>query len=134
MSIYPVPGIGSATNPQSAEESVPPARKPASGPEIKESAQANPGTPPKREIRISQSVSESPEMPQDAVEVHRDNETADIVIRYLDHSGNVILQVPSSEVLSVAHSIDLDFQKQARERAGTGETTAASEGGEIHGH
>ena len=134
MSIYPVAGIGSVTNPQSAEESVPPARKPSSGREIKEPAHAVPGTPPKREIRIPQSESESSELPQDAVEVHRDNETAEIVIRYLDHSGNVILQVPSSEVLSVAHSIDLDFQKQARDRTGTSGTTAAGERGEIHGH
>ena len=73
-------------------------------------------------------------MPQDAVEVHRDNETTEIVIRYLDRSGSVILQVPSSEVLNVARSIAMDFQKQAKDRAATGGTTAAGEGGEIHGH
>src|SRR5579859_1972392 len=134
MSINPVAGIGSGTNAQLAEQSPHGPPRPSSGREIKGSAQPDPGTLSKQEIRIPQSVSESSEMPQDAVEVHRDNETAEIVIRYLDRSGNVILQVPSPQVINVARSIDMDFQRQAEDRTGKGGTPAAGGRGENHGH
>jgi uncharacterized FlaG/YvyC family protein len=58
-------------------------------------------------------------MPTDEVQVQRDSATTEIVIKYLDGSGNVILQVPSSQVLDVARAIDQGLQQESKDRATT---------------
>lgn len=134
MSINPVQGIGPANEASSADASSRP-RRPQPEDLAAPSAAPDPGTAPKPEVRIPQNVPQPTEMPQDEVQVHRDSETnGEIVIRYVDHSGEVILQVPSSEVLGVARAIAQDFQQEAKMRACAGGTEAQSEGGKIHGH
>jgi hypothetical protein len=66
--------------------------------------------------------------------VQRDPETTEIVIKYLDRSGSVILQVPSSQVLGVAHAIDQDLAQEAKVQASASAAQAQSEGGKVHGH
>jgi len=74
-------------------------------------------------------------MPQDEVEVQRDSAANDeIVIKYMDHSGNVILQVPSSQVLGVTRAIDQDFQREQRLRANTSAVVGSTGGEKAHGH
>jgi|HubBroStandDraft_1064217.scaffolds.fasta_scaffold52847_2 hypothetical protein len=134
MSINPVPGIGPASDAQSAEVRAIPQREPASARSGQEVAQPDPGTPPKQEARILPNVSEFQELPQDEVQVLRDQATTEIVIKYLDRSGSVILQVPSSEVLGVVHAIDQDLAQEAKIRASAAAASTNAEGGKAHGH
>jgi len=76
----------------------------------------------------------SPEMPVDEVQVQQDSQThGRIVIRYLDHSGDVILQVPSSQILGLAHAIEQALEQQAKSRMRNVIGRDALEGG-SNGH
>lgn len=131
MSINPVQGIGPAGEAQLADANLRPQPTRSEG---EGSAQPNPGTAPKQDTAIRESAPVSDEMPQDEVQVQRDSGTDDeIVIKYVDHSGNVILQMPSSEVLGLARAISEDFQQQAKARAASGPETG-EEGEKTHGH
>ena len=92
----------------------------------------DPGTDPKPEVGRPQSTPALSELPQDEVQLQRDSEAnGDVVVKYVDRSGNLILQVPSSEVLGLARSIGEDFQQHAKARAADAETR--SEGGKPYG-
>lgn len=99
-----------------------------------ENKEPNSGTPPKSESQTSEKTSASAELPQDEVDVQRDSQTnGDVVVKYMDHSGNLILQVPSSQVLDVARAIDQDFRaEEAKAREAT--TKPEDQGGNTHGH
>lgn len=89
----------------------------------------NPGTESTREVRHPLKRTETPETPRDAVQVQRDDESnGQIVIKYLDHSGQVILQIPSSQVLSLARAIEKALEEQASHRANAIQNTALSKG------
>ena len=134
MSINPVQVIGAESEAQFAEATLRRRAPQLSIPEGETPGQPNPGTVPGPETRIPQTVSASPELPQDEVQVQRDSDVDDeIVIKYVDHSGNLILQVPSSEVLGLARAIGQDFQQQAKARAASG-TEAEGVGEKTHGH
>lgn len=84
-----------------------------------------------RELPNPPSPSAPPELPQDEVEVQRDPAgSGQIVVKYLDAKGNLILQVPSAQVLKLARSIEqaLDSQAKSRTVANTGSE------GEPHGN
>jgi uncharacterized FlaG/YvyC family protein len=133
MSINPVPGIGSATDPQSASAGHRAAPSSTAGARA-ESTQSNSGTAPKQEIQKTQKTPAPAAEPQDEVQVQRDQETnGEIVIRYLDRSGDVILQVPSSQVLDVTRAIDANLQQEAKVRTDAGTAPAANQGGKIYG-
>jgi uncharacterized FlaG/YvyC family protein len=93
----------------------------------------NEGSAPKTEAKSPQSESSTAQLRQDEVDVQRDSQTnGDVVIQYKDHTGNLILQVPSSEVLGVARAIDQDFREEAKTRALAAETE--DKGENPHGH
>jgi hypothetical protein len=72
--------------------------------------------------------------PQDEVEVRRDPQTdGEIVIRYLNHSGQLILQVPSSQVIDFQRAIAQNLQQASIVRTGAGDTAQPSEGGKSNG-
>ncbi len=133
MSINPVPGVGSATDPQSASvgHRAIPSTSAAAEPE---SAQSNSGTAPKQEVQQLQKAPVPVAEAQDEVQVQRDSATnGEIVIRYLDRSGDVILQVPSSQMLDVTRAIDANLQEEAKVRMDAGTTPAANQGGKLYG-
>jgi hypothetical protein len=136
MSIHPVQGTGPANETQFADANVRPWPPRSSAPAAAGSSQLNSEVAPKQELRNPQNESASREMPQDVVQVQRDGGTnGEIVIRYLDRSGDVILQVPSAQVLAMTRTIDENFQQEAKARsAAVGTTQAGSEGGKTHGH
>ncbi len=89
---------------------------------------------PKQEPSTARTVPSTYELAQDVVEVHQDPEIKDqIIIQYLDHAKNVVLQVPSNQELSVERGIAQDFQDAAKLRATAASATAGSEGGTSHG-
>ena len=65
------------------------------------------------------------------MQVQRDSQTnGEVVIKYLDHAGNLILQVPSSQMIGLARAIEEDFQQEAKARS----TPAPdNSGGGTHG-
>jgi len=118
MSIDPVPAAGYTTNASLTTAGVRSSPVPTSEPQVP-STQPNSGPEPTQEIRQRPQTSESSEIPKDEVQVQRDSESnGQIVIRYLDHSGQVILQVPSSQVLGLARAIERALEEQAKHRAG----------------
>jgi len=72
---------------------------------------ANSSKPEEKDLMNGFSSSEQAE---DAVQVQRDTSTGAIVIKYLDRAGNVVLQVPSSEVLALARAIQQDLNGGAK--------------------
>ncbi len=75
------------------------------------------GTEPIQEIGNQKKPAPSLESSQDEVQVQQDSADGKIIIRYLDQSGSLILQIPSSELLRLAHAIDQALEQQARSRA-----------------
>lgn len=115
MSMNPVPATGSIDLAVAADAAV---RKNSSCAPQPEKATGPPdlGNNPKEEIRATQSDSTSAPMRRDEVRVQRDEETnGQIVIKYMDAAGNLILQIPSSQVLGLARAIDQALQEQAQE-------------------
>ena len=132
MSINPVQGMGPAAEAMLADANLRRVQAASSTPEAI-SAQPGTGSLPEQSTPKPQAISPAAEMPQDEVEVQRDSEANDeIVIKYMDHTGNLILQVPSSQVLGMVRAIDQDFQREERVRANGSETN--SERGKPHGH
>ena len=82
------------------------------------SAQPTSGNLPKEEFHVPQNAARDPGLPRDVVQVQHDSATNGvIVIKYLDHSGKLILQVPSSQVLAMMRAIDRDFEQEAEGQA-----------------
>lgn len=133
MSINPVSEVGSATDPQTASVGHR-AIASTSASARAESAQSNSGTAPKQEVQQPQKAPAPVAEAQDEVQVQRDSTTnGEIVIRYLDRSGDVILQVPSSQMLDVTRVIDANLQQEAKVRTDVGTPPAANQGGKIYG-
>ena len=132
MSINPAQGIGPANEGQFANAE-PRHQQPApSRSQEATSAQPDPGTTAEATPR---SVSAPAEVQQDEVQVQQDSEIKDeIIIRYVNPAGNVILQIPSSQVLGVQRAIDQVFEQEAKARASAGATQTGSNGGKTHGH
>ncbi|HUA16183.1 MAG TPA: hypothetical protein VMG31_12875 [Verrucomicrobiae bacterium] len=131
MSINPVQSVTS-TLAESGAGASQPARRAAAAASTK--PQPDPGTSPNRELSTAQRAAPAAEIPQDEVEVQRDSATnGEIVIRYLDQRGNLILQVPSSEVLGVTRGIDQALEQSKRAQAAESGVTPRSKGGK-NGH
>jgi hypothetical protein len=91
------------------------------------------GTDPKRDAHDPKNEPQPSEIGEDEVQVQRDSESNnEIVIKYVDRAGNLILQVPSSQVLGLARAIEQALAEQSTERENARQ--AASEGGKSRGH
>lgn len=115
MSINPVPATGSIDPGVAGETAV--RRNAARVPQPQTaSSQPDLGNKPKVEIRAARTDSTSAPAPRDEVRVQRDEEAnGQIVIKYVDESGNLILQIPSSQVLGLARAIEQALQEQAQQ-------------------
>jgi hypothetical protein len=133
MSINPVPSFGPQDAAQSADARAP--RSPASSspraPDVLR--QSNVGTGSNQEAQQAHKAAVEQELPQDVVQVQTDSQLENqIVIKYMDHAtGRTILQVPSTEVLSVDLGIAKDLQQDLKPEPSS--TPAKAEGGN-HGH
>jgi hypothetical protein len=91
------------------------------------------GTNPKPEIASVQNETHSLEASRDEVQVQQDGGDGKIVIRYLDGSGNVILQIPSSQLLGLSRAIGEALDEQAKIRS-SAHSSEPVEGSNLHGH
>lgn len=132
MSINPVTTPGPAAGPPTAEAAV---RVASSSPTSTSSAQPESGGKPDVEIRPSPPTSEAAEMPQDEVQVQRvDGASGPIVIKYVDSSGHLILQIPSAQVLGLARAVEQALEEQADRRNRANESGSRAEGGTSDGY
>jgi len=107
QSVEPAGALFAETPPTTATASPSVARGKSTPPPVS-------GTPSKAELAPSSDTLVLPEMRQDEVQVQRDASNGEIVIKYLDGHGDVILQVPSAQVLELAHSITNDLEGAAK--------------------
>lgn len=132
MSIGPVQNLGPVTEAPSAKANPPAERSQTTAsqhPAAEEVAQPETGTRPIQKEAGVKNLSSATELPQEEVQVQRDSEIRDeVVIKYLNTTtGDLILQVPSAEVLSVDRGIYQEFQQQAKVRDDAGAATVADE-------
>ena len=131
MSINPVTGISPAEPAQNTDAEARPLRPwPGVGPKPASNATES-GTLPERETQSPKASAEPQPLPEDEVQVQHDRVDGEIVIKYLDRAGEVVLQVPSSQVVGITRSIASDFQEAAKERR---QEIESGEGGKSHGH
>jgi hypothetical protein len=92
------------------------------------------GTLPKANPTVEKVVPTVYVLPEDVVEVHQDPDIKNqVIVQYLDHSKNVVLQVPSNQELGVERGIAQDFQQAAKVRADDSTATSGTGGGTTHG-
>ena len=136
MSIAPVPSFPAVSSEPSANPSIGsghPQARPASG-AGDQAAEPVSGTLAEQETSAAKSVASTYQLPQDVVEVHQDPEIKDqVIIQYLDHAKDVVLQVPSNQELGVERGIAHDFQQEAKLRASDNTAAPGSEGEKTHG-
>ena len=91
------------------------------------------GPLPIRQTNVPPSRKKSVELPQDEVQVQRDSQNQ-IVIKYLDGSGRVIFQVPSSQIVALQQAIEQALGDQAQRRPSAALRAGSSPQGVRHGH
>src|SRR5579864_4399546 len=124
MSINPVTTLTNAAGTATAN-----GRASRSSSSAKASSQPDSGTKPREEIRSPQRTTDSAEMSKDEVQVQRvDGASGQIVIKYVDSSGDLILQIPSSQVLGLARAVEQALQEQANRRIRANENAQLAKG------
>ena len=91
------------------------------------------GNVSKQEAQTAHGSFVTTQLPEDEVELQHDSELEnELIVRYVDGSGNLIVQVPSGQMLSVQQGIMQEFQR-AQARSSASAKNAGPEG-ESHGH
>ena len=139
MSIGPVQSLGLVKEQPVADAVRPASTSQTTAPQngtTEKVAQPGVGTQPRQEASTSKSAPALSELPQDEVQVQRDSQIRDeVVIKYLNTAtGDLILQVPSAQVLSVDRGIYQEFAQQTATRASASAAAVADKGDERHGH
>ncbi len=93
----------------------------------------NSGMEQKREKKAAEDSQNPSALGQDAVQVQR--EAGDqIVIRYLDRTGQMILQVPSAQLLGLQRAIAQALEEREQSRQMADSDGARNPGGAANGH
>jgi hypothetical protein len=91
----------------------------------------NAGKNSKEEPQSSATSSIASPLPEDEVELQRDSELEnELIVRYVDKAGNVVLQVPGQQMLSVQRAIMEEFQHTSPGQEAAPESAPE---GESHG-
>lgn len=129
MSINSVP----VTGPFDENPSVGPASRetsPSVSPQDAAVSSPNSAAKPKSETHENPRAPSTLEIPQDEVRVQRDNGVnGQIIIKYVDAGGDLILQIPSSQVLGLARAIEQALEEQAKAQAGVASQSPITERG-----
>jgi hypothetical protein len=132
MSINPVPITLPANDLRVSDAASRPKDAQSAATLVENSFEPVSGTQPKQNSSKPSNVSAVAEPLQDEVDLQHDSQTGgDIIVQYKDQSGNLILQLPTPQVLGVARGIYQDFRAEAKARA-VG-TQTGNERGNRHG-
>lgn len=137
MSIEPLAAFPPESGTNYVETKAQPApSSPRSESDSKRTPVANPvGTESSPEDPTFRQSPKADESPQDVVELHADSEVKNqLIVEYLNQSGSVILQVPSSEELNVERGIAQELEQAAKLRASESSTPTPSKGDKGHGN
>ena len=64
------------------------------------------------EVQAPKDDSASSQLPQDEVQLQHDTQLQQqLIVRYMDGAGNLILQIPSAQTLDLQHAIAAEFQQ-----------------------
>jgi hypothetical protein len=89
------------------------------------------GYGPTQEAPVQKDVSPASQLPEDEVQLQRDSGLQnELIVRYVDKTGNLILQVPAEQLLNLERAIAAEFQ-QAKPPA---TTEGENQKGGSHGH
>jgi len=89
---------------------------------------------PNAEVQTSTDNSAASPLREDEVELQRDSELEnELIVRYVDKAGNLILQVPGSQMLNFQRAIAAEFQ-HSKQSAAAPASEKVSQSGESHGH
>jgi len=131
MSIGPVISFNAIGEAASSEVQPPRQRPPTPHSENPGPSLPASGNVPKQEGQVQKAAPAESQLPEDEVELQRDSQLEnELIVRYVDKSGGLILQIPSEQTLNFERAIAAEFN-QAKPRA---TTEAASQEGESHGH
>jgi len=131
MSIDPVPAIRPAPDSAIAGTVV---RGGAASPDPRPARPPDSGSKSIEELHSAKLTSETSEIPQDEVQVQRTNgASGDIVIRYLDAQGNLIVQIPSAQVLGLARAVEHALEEQAGRQSSPDRDSLLNRGGTPDG-
>jgi uncharacterized FlaG/YvyC family protein len=133
MSISSVSALGTLEANQSADTNPRPQQPASNAPPAQETVELDVAATQQQAAEQSTKIHSAGALTQDEVQVQRDAQISEqIIIKYLDqNTGNLILQVPSDQVLNVAHGIHQEFEQQLK----TEENVVTTPGtGESSGH
>ena len=105
------PAISFTTVPQASSQEVQPLAD-SHKPHVQ-----NSGSPPESgklsnaEVQAPKNDSASSQLPEDEVQLQRDSQLPEqVIVRYMDKTGNLILQIPSAQTLNLEHAIAAEFK------------------------
>jgi uncharacterized FlaG/YvyC family protein len=139
MSVDPVHGYRTGGDAASSDVQ-PRARQTQASPTpqapVETDVQPGSGISSKPEKTAAKVAPASSDFPPDEVQLQLDSQIRDqVIVKYTDKAtGEVVLQVPSTQVLGVARGIYEDFQRQTKQRASAEEAAAVAAGGKQNGH
>lgn len=86
------------------------------------------------EVETPKSSPAPPQVPEDEVQLQRDSELEnEVIVRYVDKAGNLILQVPGAQMLNLERAIAAEFH-QPKSQAAAEASKETGQSGESHGH
>ena len=132
MSIGPAINLSSIGAAASVDAELP-KRQRSSGPspETPEQVQPISGTVSRQEAPGANAAPTVTQQPEDEVELQRDSELENqLIVRYVDKAGNLVLQVPAEQLLNVERAIAQEF-RQLKPHAASDD---GGQKGESHGH
>ena len=89
------------------------------------------GYGPKLEVPAQKASAPDSQLPEDEVQLQRDSQLENqLIVRYVDRAGNLILQVPAQQVLNFERAIAAEFEPAKPPVKGEGE----NQKGGSHGH
>jgi hypothetical protein len=134
MSIGPVQSYGSIVDAASASGQTPepqPRRQAQRRVDPPQTFLPGAGYGPKQEAPVQKDVSPASQLPEDEVQLQRDSGLQnELIVRYVDKTGNLILQVPAEQLLHFERAIAAEFQQAKPPATTEGENPK----GGSHGH
>ena len=88
---------------------------------------------PTTEGQASTNVPAESQLPEDVVQLQRDSQLEnELIVRYVDRAGNLILQVPAAQMLDFERAIAAEFQ-HSKPQAAPSAAKGVRPSGESHG-
>jgi len=133
MSIGPVQSYSPVINDAPATAQPDPPPRPQVRPHVETpplTFPPNAGQSPEQQAPVKKAPAPESSLPEDEVQLQRDSDFENqLIVRYVDKTGNLILQVPAQQVLDLERTIAAEFQTKSPDT-----TNQPSQKDASHGH